>query len=81
MSQRQLDFSKHNLVIDLGEVKRMFQMHFNEGCRYLVKQAFEKIMALDMYEHISALPDGSPFVMSGRRCGEAIGMGIGLALF
>ncbi|MFQ6031912.1 MAG: hypothetical protein ACE5K2_03240 [Candidatus Zixiibacteriota bacterium] len=50
MSLKQLDFSKHNLVIDLAEVKRMFQMHFNQGCRYLVKQAFEKIMALDMYD-------------------------------
>jgi len=54
MSLKQLDFSKHNLVIDLAEVKKMFGMHFNEGCRYLVKQAFEKIMALDLYEHISA---------------------------
>jgi putative transposase len=55
MSQKQLDFSKHNLVVDLAEVKRMFEVHFNEGCRYLVKLAFEKIMALDMYEHINAL--------------------------
>lgn len=54
MSVKQLDFSKHNLVIDLAEVKRMFRMHFNEGCRYLVKQAFERIMAQDMYEHICA---------------------------
>lgn len=55
MSAKQLDFSKPNLVIDLAEVKRMFGMHFNEGCRYLVKQAFETIMAVDMYGHISAL--------------------------
>jgi putative transposase len=54
MSLRQLDFSRHNLVIDLAEVKRMFEMHFNEGCRYLVKQAFERIMAQDLYEHICA---------------------------
>ncbi len=33
MSLKQLDFSKHNLVIDLAEVKGMFAMHFNEGCR------------------------------------------------
>jgi len=43
MSLKQLDFSKHNLIIDLAEVKKMFEMHFNKGCRYLVKQAFEKI--------------------------------------
>ena len=54
MSAKQLNFSKHNLTIDLKEVKRMFEMHFNEGCRYLVKQAFESIMAVDMYEHICA---------------------------
>ena len=55
MSIKQLDFSKHNLVIDLAEVKQMFEVHFNQGCRYLVKQAFEKIMAVDMYGHICAL--------------------------
>ena len=55
MSIKQLDFSKHNLVIDLAEVKRMFEVHFNQGCRYLVKQAFEKIMAVDMYGHTRAL--------------------------
>jgi len=54
MSVKQLDFSRHNLVIDLKEVKRMFGVHFNAGCRYLVKQTFEEIMALDLYEHISA---------------------------
>jgi transposase-like protein len=54
MSVKQLDFSKPNLVIDLKEVKKMFEVHFNAGCRYLVKQTFEEIMALDLYEHISA---------------------------
>jgi len=54
MSVKQLDFSRHNLVIDLKEVKRMFEVHFNLGCRYLVKQTFEEIMALDLYEHVSA---------------------------
>jgi len=45
MSVKQLDFSKHNLMLDpaFGGSKRMFGMHFNEGCRHLVKQAFEKI--------------------------------------
>jgi len=54
MSVKQLDFSKPNLVIDLKEVKKMFEVHLNAGCRYLVKQTFEEIMALDLYEHISA---------------------------
>jgi putative transposase len=69
MSPKQLDFSKYNLVIDLAEVKRMFQMHFNDGCRYLVKQAFERIMALDMHEHICALRYERTPVRSGFRNG------------
>jgi putative transposase len=69
MSIKQLDFSKPNLVVDLAEVKRMFGMHFNEGCRYLVKQAFEKIMALDMYEHTCALRYERTPVRSGYRNG------------
>jgi len=69
MSVKPLDFSKHNLVIDLAEVKGMFAMHFNEGCRYLVKEAFEKIMALDMYEHICALRYERTPVRSGFRNG------------
>lgn len=69
MSVKQLDFSRHNLVIDLAEVKRMFQMHFNEGCRYLVKQTFERIMAQDMYEHICALRYERTPVREGYRNG------------
>ena len=69
MAQKQLAFSKHNLVIDLAEVKKMFGMHFNEGCSYLVKQAFEKIMALDMYERVCALRYERTPVRSGYRKG------------
>ena len=69
MSAKQLDFSKPNLVVDLAEVKRMFAMHFNEGCRYLVKQAFERIMAQDMYEHLCAGRYERTPVRSGHRNG------------
>ena len=69
MSAKQLDFSKPNLVVDLAEVKRMFAMHFNEGCRYLVKQAFERIMAQDMYEHLCARRYERTPVRSGHRNG------------
>ena len=69
MSIKQLDFSKANLVVDLTEVKRMFEMHFNKGCNYLVKQAFEKIMAQDMYEHICACRYERAPVRSGFRNG------------
>lgn len=70
MSVEQLDFSKPNLVVDLAEVKRMFAMHFNEGCRYLVKQAFERIMAQDMYEHVCARRYERTPVRSGHRNGH-----------
>jgi putative transposase len=69
MSLRQLDFSKHNLVIDLKEVKRMFGENFNGGCRYLLKQVFEEIMALDLYEHICARRYERTPVRSGFRNG------------
>jgi len=35
MSTKQLDFSKHNVMTDLREVKRMFKEDLNEGGRYL----------------------------------------------
>ena len=54
MSLKQLNFSKHNLIIDLAEVKRMFGESLNQGCRYLLKQSLEQAMALDFYHHISA---------------------------
>ena len=54
MSVKQLDFSKPNLTIDLCEVKRMFSMHTNTGCRRLIKQALEASMAYDLYQHLQA---------------------------
>jgi hypothetical protein len=40
-TMQELDFSTHNLALDLEEVKEGFEEDFNGGCRYLVKQAFE----------------------------------------
>jgi putative transposase len=45
---QELDFSTHNLALDLEEVKERFEEDFNGGCRYLVKQAFEGIMRVDL---------------------------------
>jgi len=49
-----LDFSKHNLVIDLREVKRMFQEDLAEGGRCLLEEFLNQVMAHDLYEHIRA---------------------------
>lgn len=49
-----LDFSKHNLRVDLGEVKRMFMEDLSEGGKYLLEEFFHQVMAHDLYEHIRA---------------------------
>lgn len=54
MSLRELNFDKHNLQWDMREVKRMFWMDFEDGCRYLFKQTLEALMAQDLYEHLQA---------------------------
>jgi len=51
---RELDFSTHNLAVDLREVKRMFEDDFNRGCRYLIKQAFEGIMRYEADDYLRA---------------------------
>ena len=54
MSVKPLDFSKHNLMVDLREVKRMFKEELSAGGRYLLEVFFHQIMAHDLYEHIKA---------------------------
>ena len=51
---RELDFSHGNLGVALAEVKEMFAMHTNEGCRLLVKQAMEKVMLHDLFCQLEA---------------------------
>lgn len=53
---RELDFSAHNLSVDLREVKRMFANDFNDGCRHLIKQAFEGIMRCEIDDYLKARP-------------------------
>lgn len=50
----ELDFSRHNLAVDLLEVKKMFEEDFNDGCRYLVRRAFEGIMRVDLDAYLGA---------------------------
>jgi len=51
---RELNFSDHNLSVDLKEVKSMFRDEFNNGCRYVIKQAFEKIMKYEVNSYLKA---------------------------
>lgn len=51
---QELDFSTHNLAVDLLEVKERFEEDFNDGCRYLVKKAFEVIMRVDLDAYLGA---------------------------
>lgn len=69
MSIRELDFSKANLTVDLLEVKRMFSMHTNTGCRRLIKQALEASMAHDLYQHLQACWNERIHTRSGYRNG------------
>jgi putative transposase len=69
MSQKQLDFSKHNLTIDLAEVKRMFNEDLSGGGRYLLEEFFHRIMAQDLYEHLRARRHERTPVRGGYRNG------------
>ena len=53
---RELNFSSHNLSVDLLEVKKMFSEDLNDGCRYLIKQAFEKIMRYEVNSYLKTEP-------------------------
>jgi hypothetical protein len=77
MSQKQLDFSKHNLTIDLAEVKRMFNEDLSGGGRYLLEEFFHQVMAHDLSRQGREGHGG----MSGRRHEGGIGMVIGSVIF
>lgn len=54
MSYRELDFSGGNIVLALSEVKDMFRMHFDMGCRHVMKRVYEKILKVDFDRYINA---------------------------
>lgn len=66
---RELDFSAHNLSVDLREVKRMFRENFNDGCRYLIKQAFESIMCCEINDYLRAEPYERSVIRRSQRTG------------
>ena len=54
MSYRELDFDRHNVAISMSEVKDMFRMHFEQGCRYVAKRVYQKILAADFDSFVNA---------------------------
>jgi hypothetical protein len=77
MSVKQLDFSKHNLKVDLQEVKRMFKEELSEGGRYLLEEFFHQVMAHDLSRQRREGLGG----MSGHRHEGVTGMDIGSVIF
>jgi len=54
MPYRELDFDRHNVSFATSEVKDMFQMHFDQGCRYVAKRVYDKVLAVDFNGFINA---------------------------
>ena len=54
MPYRELNFDTQNLTVALSEVKQMFPMHFEQGCQYVVKRAYDKALAVDFDGFINA---------------------------
>ncbi len=51
---RELDFSRGNLADALKEVKEMFGVHLEEGCRHLVRDVLGWAMEIDLQEQLQA---------------------------
>lgn len=54
MSYSELNFDRENIVLAGSEVKTMFSMHFGSGCRHVMKQVYQKILAVDFDSFINA---------------------------
>ena len=54
MPYRELNFDRQNLTVALSEVKQMFRMHFEHGCRYMTQRVYEKILAVDFDRFLAA---------------------------
>jgi len=69
MPYRELDFDSHNVVLAMSEVKDLFRMHFERGCRYVTQRVYEKILAVDFDGFIGA----DRHERTGRRRGQRNG--------
>lgn len=54
MSYKELSFDRHNVAICMSEVKDMFRMHFEQGCRYVARRVYQQILAADFDSFIDA---------------------------
>ena len=54
MPYRELNFDSQNLTLALSEVKEMFGMPFEQGCRYVARRFYEKMLAVDLDSFINA---------------------------
>lgn len=54
MPYRELNFDSHNVAISMSEVKDMFRMHFEQGCRYVAKRVYDKALSVDFDSFIHA---------------------------
>ena len=54
MSYRELNFDDPKVAISMSEVKDMFRMHFEQGCRYVARRVYDKILAVDFDSFINA---------------------------
>jgi len=54
MSYRELNFDDPKVAISMSEVKDMFRMHFEQGCRYVARRVYDKVLAVDFDRFISA---------------------------
>ena len=54
MPYRELNFDHHNITIAMSEVKDMFRMHIEQGCRHVSQRVYQKILAVDFDHFINA---------------------------
>ena len=54
MPYRELNFDHHNIPECMSQIKDMFRMHFEQGCRYVMKRVYQKILAVDFDSYINA---------------------------
>lgn len=54
MPYKELNFEHHNIPECMSEIKDMFRMHFEQGCRYVTKRVYQKILAVDFDSYVNA---------------------------
>ena len=50
----ELNFDSHNVVLAMSEVKDLFRMHFEQGCRFVAKRVYDQVLAVDFESWLAA---------------------------